>query len=60
MKKFYIIQMIDGFFIGKRSDARYTEWTENMIEAMRFDSKKEAIDRAPSIYPFRIIKFYDK
>lgn len=59
MKTFYIIQMIDGKYVQEDNEF-YMLYCDTLQEAARFDSKKEAIKRAPANQPFTVIKFYDK
>lgn len=59
MKKFYIVLLIDGRYIHEATNA-YTLYCDNIEEAVRFSSKKEAIEYGPLSTPFEVIKFYDK
>jgi len=59
MKKFYIIQLLDGRYLAEDTEV-FTQYCDNMGDALFFDSEEEAIVRAPAWCPFTIIKFYDK
>lgn len=57
MKVFYIVQFIDGRYLGNQDDA-VIEYRAKAIDAFRFKSEDDAIDAASRQKPFTVIKFY--
>ena len=58
MKTFYIIQMIDGKYIGYIDELYH--YVDTMDCAAFFDTEEIAIRLAPTNQAFTVIKFYDK
>jgi hypothetical protein len=61
MRTFYIIQMIfGGYYWRLGNKIGYAKYTLDADAADRFDSKEEALEKAPSDEPFTLIEFYHK
>lgn len=58
MNTFFVIQMIDGKYIGYIDKVYH--YVDTMDCAAFFDTEEEAILLAPANQAFTIIKFYDK
>ena len=57
MKTFYIVQFINGAYLGSYDD-NIIEYRAKAVDAFRFKSKEDAIDSASRQQPFTVMMFY--
>jgi hypothetical protein len=57
MKTFYVVQMIDGKYLGDHDD-QVVEYRMKAVDAFRFKTREEALENRFVRQPFTVIEFY--